>query len=262
MSRKTALITGASAGIGRELAYLHAERGGDLVITARRKERLEQLKAELKEKYHVNVMVIAKDLSETDAPAEIYSEIKTAGVSIDYLINNAGFGGLGRFVQRDIEDEASMIKVNVIALTKLTRLFLPDFIQRGSGRILNVSSIASLVPGPIQAVYYATKAYVTSLSNALAEELKDTGVTVTALLPGPTETEFGEVSGMKNTLAFVKKASAGKVAENGYNGMLKGRLNVVSVPSISQKLMTIFIPFIPKRIILRQVHRLQESKIR
>jgi short-subunit dehydrogenase len=261
MRGKTALITGASAGIGWELAFLHAKSGGDIVAVARREERLEQLKTELESKYQVKVYVLVKDLSEAGAASDIYSEIKSAGITVDYLINNAGFGGLGRFSERDMQKDIDMIKVNVIALTELTRLFVPDFIDKNEGRILNVSSIASLMPGPVQAVYYATKAYVTSLSNALAEELHDTGVTVTTLLPGPTETEFGKVSGMQKTKAFIHKSTAESVARDGYRGMLKGRLNVVSVSSFPQRLLTMLVPLIPRKIMLRQVRKLQESKI-
>lgn len=256
--RKTALITGASSGIGKELAHIHAEKGGNLVIIARDKERLEKLKKELEEKYSVKVKVIAKDLSDTDSPKEIYNEVKEACIEIDYLINNAGFGGIGKFHERDWEKDFNMMKVNMVALTALTRFFLPDFVKRNTGKILNTSSTASLVPGPLQAVYYATKAYVTSFSNAIAEELRKTGITVTALLPSATKTEFGKISGMDKTAAFNKAANARKVAEDGYKAMLEGRLNILSGLTFAQKLMLFFAPFIPKRTVLKQARKLQE----
>jgi len=204
--KKTALITGASSGIGRELARIHAERGGNLVIIARRHANLIELKKELEKKYAVKITVIAKDLSQPSAPQEIYNEVKKAGIEIDFLINNAGFGGLGKFYQRSWEQDLAMIQVNIVALTNLCRLFLPEFVKRNHGKILNVSSTASLVPGgPLQAVYYATKAFVTSFSNALFEELANTKITVTALLPGATATEFKKVANLTKTKLFLAK---------------------------------------------------------
>lgn len=257
---KTALITGASTGIGKELAIIHAEKGGDLVIVARNKAKLEKLKTELEKKYSVKVMVIVKDLGIPSAPKEIYVEIKKAGIKIDFLINNAGFGGVGKFHEREWELDLAMINLNIVALTTLTRLFLPDFIKRDEGRILNVSSTASLLPGPLQAVYFATKAYVTYFSNALAEELSDTNITVTALLPGATETEFGRVSGMDKTSMFQKTASARTVADDGYNGMLNGKLDVITGVTFAQRIMFSLVPFVPKKILLKQVRQMQEVK--
>lgn len=257
--KNVALITGASTGIGRELAMIHAERGGDLVVVARSKEKLEQLKSDLESKYGVQVKVMVHDLTDRPVPQKIYDEISQDGIEIEYLINNAGFGGLGEFYKRDWADDLAMINLNVVALTELTRLFLPDMVSRRSGRVLNVSSTASLMPGPLQAVYFATKAFVTSLSNALAEELRDTGVTVTALLPGATETEFGKVSGMDKTPLFEKTASARKVALDGYNGMLAGKLDVIAGLNLYQRIMISLIPFTPKRIVLSETRKMQEA---
>ena len=256
--KKVALITGASSGIGKELAFIHAEQKGDLVIIARRKEELESLKIEIEKKYGVEVKVIVKDLTKPNVPQEIYNEVKQAGIEVEYLINNAGFGGLGKFYERDWAKDEAMINLNVMALTALTRLFLPDFVKRNSGRILNTSSTASLLPGPLQAVYYATKAYVTSFSNAIAEELYDTNITVTALLPGATETEFGKVSGMDKTSMFQSTSSAQKVAKDGYKAMMKGVLNKISGVSFGQKLMMAFVPVIPTKMVLKQVRKMQE----
>ena len=257
-SKKVALITGASTGIGKELANIHAEQGGDLVVVARNKSKLDELKAELETKYSINVMVIAKDLSLPETPQEIYDEVKKAGIEIDYLINNAGFGGRGKFHERAWEQDLAMINLNIVALTALTRFFLPEFVARNDGKILNVSSTASFMPGPLQAVYYATKAYVTYFSNAIAEELYDTNITVTTLMPGATETEFARVSGMDKTTLFNKTATARSVAEDGYNGMLKGKLDVVSGLTGSQKMMMAFIPITPKKMLLKQIRQMQE----
>ncbi len=253
-----ALITGASSGIGKELAQIHAEKGGDLVLVARSKSKLEDLKKELEGKQSIQVMVIVKDLTQSSAPQEIYDEIKSAGIEVSYLINNAGFGGLGKFHERKWEDDLAMINLNIVALTALTRLFLPDFVKQNKGKILNVSSTASFMPGPLQAVYFATKAYVTFFSNAIAEELNDTNITVTALMPGATETEFGRVSGMDKTSMFQKTASAHSVALDGYNGMLAGRIDVLSGIPFSMRVMKYFLPFIPKKVILKQIRQMQE----
>ena len=255
--KKVALITGASTGIGREFSRIHAEKGGDLIIIARRKEKLEKLKFELEDKHSINVMVIAKDLSLPEAPQEIYDEVKKASIEVDYLINNAGFGGVGKFHERKWDDDHAMMMVNMMTLTALTRLFLPDFVKRNSGKILNVSSSAAFTPGPMHAVYYATKAYVTSFSNAIAEELHDTKVSVTALMPGAVNTEFAEVSGMDKTGGFSKGYDAGKTAGEGYSGMLEGKLNVISAVFF-QKMMVKLIPFIPKKVLLKSVRKMQE----
>lgn len=256
--KKTALITGASSGIGKEFAIIHAEKGGDLIIIARSENKLIALKKELEGKYNVNVMVIAKDLTKSNAPKEIYEEVQSAGLKVDYLINNAGFGGLGKFHERALADDIAMINLNISALTALTYFFLQDFVKSNEGKILNVSSTASLMPGPLQAVYYATKAYVTFFSNAIAEELSDTKITVTNLMPGATETEFGKVSGMDKTVLFKETASARSVADDGYNGMLDGKLDVISGLTFSQKMMMAMLPLTPKKLLLKQVKQMQE----
>ncbi|PCE63764.1 SDR family NAD(P)-dependent oxidoreductase [Sediminicola luteus] len=256
--KNVALITGASSGLGTEFARIHAQNGGDMYIVARRVEKLESLKAELEQQYGVEVRVLAKDLGLPDGPKEIYDQVKQDGVTIDYLINNAGFGGRGKFHERDWDQDRGMIQLNVMALTALTRYFLPHMVERNQGKILNVSSTASFMPGPLQAVYFATKAYVTFFSNALAEELHDTAVTVTNLMPGATETEFASTSGMDKTDLFDKTATALSVAQDGYQGMLRGKLDVVSGLTFSQKLMMGMIPFTPKKIMLKQIRQMQE----
>jgi len=258
--KKTALITGASSGIGKELAKIHAEKGGDLVIVARSENKLNELKKELEDNFKINVFVIQKDLTQSNAPKEVYKQIQNAGLKIDYLINNAGFGGLGKFHERELEQDVSMINLNITALTSLTHLFLQDFVKNNEGKILNVSSTASLAPGPLQAVYFATKAYVTFFSNAIAEELHETNITVTNLMPGATETQFGKVSGMDKTQLFQKTVSARSVAEDGYNAMLNGKLDIISGMPFFQKIMMAMVPLIPKKIVLKQIRKMQEVK--
>lgn len=260
MNKKVALITGASSGIGREFAHIHAANGGDLVIIARREDKLNELKQELEKKHNVKVKVIAKDLTLPKSPIEIYNEVKDAGIKVDYLINNAGFGGRGYFHDRPMELDLQMIQVNIVTLTTLTRLFLPDFVKRNSGKILNVSSTASLMPGPLQAVYFASKAYVSSFSNAIAQELHATKVTVTALLPGATETEFAKISDMISTAVFAKTVSPQDVAKAGYNAMLKGELDVIAGVPASQKVMMSMLKFIPKKLMLKQIYQMQQKK--
>lgn len=257
---KTALITGASSGIGKELAIIHAKNGGDLILIARREAKLIELKKKLELKYNVNVEVLSKDLTQVNAPHEIYEKVKQKGIEIEYLINNAGFGALGKFYELDLNRQMSMINLNITALTVLTHLFLSDFVKRNSGKILNTSSTASFMPGPLQSVYFATKAYVTFFSNALSEELNNTNITVTNLMPGATESEFGVTSGMDKTEMFKKTVTSYSVALDGYNGMLKGKLDVISGLKPMQKVMMAMIPFMPKKLVLKRIREMQEVK--
>ncbi|MCT4613255.1 MAG: SDR family oxidoreductase [Marinifilaceae bacterium] len=256
--KNTAIITGASTGIGRELARIHAKRNGDLIIIARNKAKLEELKNELQKEFGVKVICISKDLSVNESADEIYTEIKSREISIEYLINNAGFGGHGYFHERNWDSDLQMINLNIITLTKLTRLFLPEMLKNKKGKILNVSSTASLMPGPLQAVYFATKAFVTSFSNAINEELRGKGVSVSALLPGATNTEFANSAGLNNTDLFKDAFSAKYVAEKGYKGMMKSKLNIIAGLSFTQKIMFLIMPLIPKRVILKTIKKMQE----
>ncbi len=258
--KNVALITGASSGIGKELAKIHARRTGDLILVARNTAKLNQLKTELETEFKRSVIVISKDLSLPASAKEVYGEVKAQNIEVEFLLNNAGFGGAGKFHEREWQQDLDMINLNIVALTALTRLFLPDFVKRNKGRILNTSSTASLMPGPLQAVYFVTKAYVTSFSNAIAEELSDTNITVTNLMPGATKTEFAKVSGLEKADLFKKTASAYSVALDGYNGMLKGKLDVTSGLTFGQKVMMSLIPFAPKKITLKQIRNLQEVK--
>jgi hypothetical protein len=219
---------------------------------------LNELKIELESKYKVIAVVITKDLIAPNATQELYDEVKSLDIEVDYLINNAGFGGIGKFLERKLEEDVNMIQLNVVALTQLTHLFASDFVNRGRGKVLNVSSTASLIPGPLQATYYATKAFVTSFSNALSEELRGTGVTVTNLMPGATDTDFGKVSGMDKTKLFDAPVSALQVAQDGYEAMLSGDIDIISGLTFSQKLLMKMMPFMPKKMVLKQIREMQE----
>ena len=258
--KNTALITGASSGIGKELATIHAEKGGDLILVARGQDKLNELKAELEKKHGIQVSIIAKDLSEFGAAKELFNEVESLGIQVDYLMNNAGFGLVGKFHELPWDRQMQMINLNMVALTELTYLLLPSMVARNKGKILNTSSTAALIPGPLQAVYFASKAYVSSFSNAIAEELYDKAITVTALLPGATETSFAKTSGVDKTAIYSNPASARSVAEDGYNAMIKGKLDVISVSSRSQKMQLSLVSFFPKKMILKTTRQMQEEK--
>ena len=225
----TALITGASAGLGLEFAKLFAADKHDLVLVARRKDRLDELATKLAADHQVKVEVIAADLMAADASDKILREVAERKLEIDFLVNNAGYGTTGRFVGSDVAKERGMIAVNVTALTELTRGVLPGMIARGRGRVLNISSTAAFQPGPFMAVYYASKAYVSSFSEALVYELKGTGVTVTVSCPGPTLTEFSQVAGMEKSRLFAKGGamSSVDVATQAYRAMHAGKVMIV-----------------------------------
>lgn len=245
---RLALITGASSGIGLEFAKIHASLGGDLILIARREDLLESLKNSLEKEYNINIHLIVKDLSVLGAAEEIYDEVQKKDLIVDYLINNAGFGGYGYFDVQPLEECKRMIDVNVTALVSLTRLFLNQMIERNEGKILNVASMAGFISGSHHAIYYATKAFVISFSEAIAEELLNTDVTLTVLCPGATQTDFFNVAGMKslNTLKM-SSLSAKEVALVGYNSMLKGK--VVAIPGTINKAFLFFLRFLPRAIV-------------
>jgi len=220
----TALITGASSGIGYELAKLFARDGSNLVLVARSGNKLAQLAGELEKAYKICATVLVADLGLPSGPEEVYAATQKAGIDIDVLVNNAGFGQFGLYVETDLQEELRQLQLNVVSLTHLTKLYLRPMVERKRGRILNVASTAAFQPGPLMAVYYATKAYVLSFSGALSNELRGTGVTVTCLCPGPTKTEFHQRAAMD--LSNIMKApfmDARSVAEIGYRAMLKGK---------------------------------------
>ena len=251
----TALITGASSGIGREFARYHAAKGGDLFITARRGDELDALKQELETKHKVSVTTIPLDLGAADGAASLYAALN--GARIDVLINNAGFGGQGAFVERDLEKDLAMIDLNVKALVSLTHMIARDMVRRGSGKILNVSSTASYMPGPLQATYFATKAFVSSFSQALDAEMRDMGVTVTALEPGYVETEFAKTADLEGTgLVAQGGATPAEVAAFGYKAMEKGELRAINDPKLRVMLRGVM-PFMPKRAALNMIKKMQ-----
>lgn len=225
----TSLITGASGGLGEKFAWLLAADHHDLVLVARSKEKLETLAKELSSTYGIRTTVLAYDLSQKDAIGSLLKEVKEKNLTIDILINNAGFGAYGKFYETTYDHEKQLIDVNISALTELTKALLPDMVKRGSGKVLNVASTAAFASGPLMAVYYASKAYVMSLSIALNEELKGTGVTVTCLCPGPTKTGFEAGAGMQKSRLFKSGLmDAMTVATMGYRAMLKGKPLIVS----------------------------------
>ena len=247
-----ALITGASAGIGLELARVFAREGYSLVLVARNQKRLEEIAAELQP---ASVQVIAKDLSLPSAP----EEIQRSTPRVDVLVNNAGFGVYGKFAETSLTEELNMMQLNMSALVALTKLYLAGMVAARSGRILNVASTAAFQPGPLMAIYYATKAFVLSFSEAIGNELEGTGVTVTALCPGPTATEFQERSKLQNS-ALVKGKKimdARTVAEAGYRGMLAGK--TIVIPGLKNKLLAQSIRVSPRSMVTRIVRGMQEE---
>jgi short-subunit dehydrogenase len=241
--KKVALITGASAGLGVEFARQLSKRGHRLVLAARRKDRLDALARELG-----NTRAVAIDLSKANATAKLMADLEAAGEQVEILVNNAGFGLIGRFAELDSKRERQMIDLNVGALTDLCRAVAPGMIKRKSGAILNVASTAAFQPGPKMAVYFATKAFVLSFTEALHEELRPHGVKVTCLCPGPTRTEFGEVAGFGGNGAFDKVAmEAGEVVEAGLKGMDRNR--AVIVPGLVNKIGAISTRFAPRSVV-------------
>ncbi len=252
-----ALITGASSGIGRELARYHAARGGDLIISARREAELLTLKAELEAAHGVSVHTIALDLGVKGSADTLYAETQKIGGPIDVLINNAGFGGHGPFITRDLDTDLAMIDLNVKALVTLSHHIGKDMAARGAGKMLHVSSIASYIPGPMQSVYFATKAFVSSFSQAIDEELRASGVTSTALEPGAVATGFIATAGLENTsLGATAGATPESVAKFGYDAMLAGKLRAINTPSRRFQLHWV-IPWLPYRAVLKMVKRAQ-----
>lgn len=245
MNTETVLITGASSGIGKELARQFAKHGHPLVIVAPVEEELQLIASELASEYGVPVRVLAKDLVEDEAAEEIFLELERDGTEIDILVNNAGLGQRGEFWEVPFERLIEMIRLNVEAVVRLTRFFLPVMVQRGRGRILNTASIAGFEPGPTMAVYHATKAFVLSLSESLATELKDTGVTLTALCPGPVDTDFFPKAEMVDTNAFQKAnvMAPQEVAEAGYKAVIAGER--IIVPGAVNKAMVFSRRFLP-----------------
>lgn len=257
-NRNTALITGASGGIGLELARIHAQKGGNLVLVARSKDKLEALKVELENHYKVSVLTIVEDLSQPDSAQRIFDQTLALGLQIDTLINNAGFGGHGYFHERCLDDEQAMMQVNMVTLTNLTHYYLPGMITRRKGQILNVSSTASFMPGPLQAVYYATKAYVTSFTQAIAEEVREHNVTATVLCPGAVATNFVTAGNLEGVGTWKNAKSPESVAQVGYRAMERGKLVAFNEGTLRMMLEWIM-PLLPRKMVLKLSRQAMEK---
>lgn len=246
------LVTGASSGIGYELARLFAKDGKNLVVVARSRDRLEAQKKELENKHGTKVKVLAKDLSKPETPQEIFAELEKEHIEVDVLVNNAGFGVYGMFSQTNLQQELNMIQVNITSLTQLTKLFLGKMLDNKAGWILNVGSVGSFVPSPVEAVYGGTKSFVLSFSEALACELKGTGVSVTCLCPGFTYTRFQERAFGKAPTPREQRLlmDAAKVATTGYKALTKRRGMVLPGP-LNSFLFSFLIRFFPRSLVTR-----------
>lgn len=259
-SKETVLITGASGGIGYEFAKVFAQNGYNLVLVARGEKKLREIAQELEQAHRVSVHVIAKDLTDPASPKVLYTELQTASIEVDVLVNNAGFATYGLFAEIDLDKELQMMQLNMVTLTYLTKLFLRDMLKRRKGKILNVASTAAFLPGPLMAVYYASKAYVLSFSEALSNETQGTGVSVTALCPGPTESGFQARANMEDS----KLVSGGglmataTVAEIGYQALMNAEALVV--PGLSNRLSTLLPRFLPRRLVTKLVRNAQERQ--
>jgi short-subunit dehydrogenase len=227
------------------------------VLVARNITKLNQIKTELESQYKISVHIIGKDLSLPNAPQEVYDELKHKNIVIDYLINNAGFGDYGFFYETNWEKELQMINLNITALTHFTKLFLQDMIKHKSGKIMNVASTAAFQSGPTMAIYYASKAYVLSFSEAIDNEVSDKGVTVTTLCPGPTETGFLEAAALQDSKLFKGKKIAGakEVAEYGHKAMMQGK--TVAIQGFMNRVMANAVRFIPRALAVKVVRGIQ-----
>jgi uncharacterized protein len=255
--RPTALVTGASSGIGRELALVLARNGHDLVLVARRQAELDTLAAELSAAHGTTSLVVPADLSAPESIALVSQAVEAAGVEVDVLVNNAGLGGHGRFAETDTASDDQQLAVNIVALTRLTKAYLPPMVSRRRGRILNVASTAAFQPGPYMAIYYASKAYVLSFTEALAEELRGTGVTATALCPGAVRTDFFEVAALGRDSLLERSAGtldADVVAQAGYDAMMSGKPMVI--PGVMNRIGMESLRIAPRRLVPRIVARL------
>lgn len=256
--KKTALITGASGGLGLSFVNLFASDGYDLVLVARNGARLEEIKKDIEEKHGIRVTVIAKDLCSPDGPQEVYEATQNEGINIDVLVNNAGFGDFGEFYKSDISKQIRMLDLNCKALMHLCHLYLPKMIEQKSGNILNVDSIAAFQPGPLMSVYYATKAFVLSFSQALTRELKGTGVKVTALCPGPIRTNFDNAADLGESGLFknLKVWDPDTVAQFGYKNMKKGKS--LCVCGFLNKIIVFANRFAPRSLVRNMVYNIQK----
>src|SRR3954471_17243041 len=255
--RQTALVTGGSGGIGLELAKVLGRNGFDLVLVARKRDTLEGAAGQLEGKFDIKAHVFAADLRIPEAPQTIFDFLLNENIGVDILINNAGFALGGEFADTELQRELDMIQVNISALTHLTKLFIPTMIKRRAGRVLNVASTAAFQPGPLMAVYYATKAYVLSFSEALANEVRGSGVWVTVLCPGPTRSGFQSRAQMEDSrLVRGDLMDAATVARAGYAGLMQGK--TVVIPGLRNRLLVEVVRFTPRALVTQVVRRMQE----
>jgi short-subunit dehydrogenase len=258
-NNKYALITGGSAGIGYELAKLFAEDGYSLILVARTQEDLDRVATELTQQYGGSVITIAKDLFNPQAAFELYDEVRAKGITVNVLVNDAGQGQFGLFVESDIRRQLDIIQLNISSLTALTYLFLKDMIARNEGKVLQLASIASELPGPWQAVYHATKAYVLQFTESLINELKETNITMTALQPGATDTDFFNKADMQNSrILDTELSDPAKVAKDGYQALMKGDDKIVS--GLKNKVMVAASNVMPDTLVAEQMNKLQKDK--
>ncbi len=260
MQPNTALVTGASSGIGMELARICAREGHNLLLTARREQRLMELKNELETEFGVDVMFFTVDLAEHEAPPKLFEFVQENAISVQILVNNAGVGDYGFFHESDWNRQAAMLDLNIRALTHLTHLILPEMIKQNRAYILNVASTAAFQPGPLMSVYYATKSYVLSFGEAIANELQDTGVTVTTLCPGPTESEFQKEANMEKSKLFDRfpVATSKEIAEYGYKTMIKGKR--VAIYGLINKFIPKAVGISPRSFVTRVARFIQQRK--
>ncbi|MDN4165121.1 SDR family oxidoreductase [Cytophagales bacterium LB-30] len=257
--KKTALITGASLGFGLEFAHIFAREGHQVVLVARNAEKLEKLAQEIRDKYQVKAWVFAKDLSKMEEIDSLYQSLQQEMITIDFLVNNAGFGDFSLFHESEYGKIETMIDLNIKALTKLSHLFVKDMVARGEGKILNVASTAAFQPGPTMAVYYATKAYVLFLGEAMSNELEGTGVTVTTLCPGASETGFQQAANLQESklVKGKKLPTAREVSEFGYKHLMKGSMTVI--PGFMNWLNAQASRFVPRKMVLKIVRMVQDK---
>jgi short-subunit dehydrogenase len=254
VAQERALITGGSTGIGAALADVFAEHRCNLILVARNRDKLEARAADIRARSGVDVVCISADLTDPTGAERLHASVKAKGLDVHYLVNNAGVGLYGKFANTDLAEELRMIQLNVTSLVELTKRFVPEMVERRSGRVLNVASTAAFVPGPWMSVYYATKAFVLSFSEALDYELKPHGVSVTTLCPGPTESEFKVRAGSERSRlfeAFVMDAP--RVARVGFDAMMKGK--PVAIPGLRNKLIPIAARVTPRSLIATLSHR-------
>ncbi|WP_207423093.1 SDR family NAD(P)-dependent oxidoreductase [Desertivirga brevis] len=257
-NQKYALVTGGTAGIGYELAKLFAKDGYNLVLVSRNEYELARTQAELQDQYKIQVHTISKDLMKMEAPFEVYKEVTDQGIKVDVLVNDAGQGVYGEFVDTDIQREIDIIHLNIMAYVVLTKCFVQDMVIRGGGKVLNVGSIAGEMPGPLHSVYHGTKAFVNSWSEAIRNELKDSNITVTVLLPGATDTDFPVKANMENAKIFAESnlSDPAEVAKDGFEALMSGDDKIVS--GLKNKAMVAMGNVLPDSVVAENMRKQQE----